>query len=342
MLTADFDYDLPPELIAQEPIEPRDASRMLVLDRATGALAHRHFYDIAEYLRPGDLLVANESRVIPARLPAHKLPSGGRVELLLVARHDDTHWEALVKGRKVPVGQRLALGSEPSDTPEATVEAITPAGGRLLCFDAPIDGRLDSLGVVPLPPYIHTALADAERYQTVYAAVRGSVAAPTAGLHFTPDLMARLQEMGVEWATVLLHIGLDTFRPVSEEVVEEHQIHTEYCEVSAEAAERINRAKAEGRRVIAVGTTSVRVLESAAQDVAQGVRPWRGPTGLFIYPGYRFRVMDALITNFHLPRSSLLMLVSALAGRETMLAAYAEAVRERYRFYSFGDSMFIL
>ena len=277
MLTADFDYDLPPELIAQEPIEPRDASRMLVLDRATGRVTHRHFSDIIDYLRPGDLLVANESRVIPARLPARKLPTGGRVELLLVARHDDTHWEALVKGRKVPVGQRLALGAEPTGAPEATVEAITAAGGRLLRFEAPIDGHLDRLGVVPLPPYIHTSLADAERYQTVYAAVRGSVAAPTAGLHFTPDLMARLGEMGVEWATVLLHIGLDTFRPVSEDVVEEHQIHTEYCEVSAEAAERINRAKAEGRRVIAVGTTSVRVLEDGDPGRGPGRTPVAGP-----------------------------------------------------------------
>ncbi len=222
------------------------------------------------------------------------------------------------------------------------MEAITPAGGRLLCFDAPSTAGWIA-GVVPLPPYIHTALADAERYQTVYAAVRGSVAAPTAGLHFTPDLMARLQELGVEWATVLLHIGLDTFRPVSEEVVEEHQIHTEYCEVSAEAAERINRAKAEGRRVIAVGTTSVRVLESAAQDVAQGVRPWRGPTGLFIYPGYRFRVMDALITNFHLPTRRR----CHAGGRRWPAARRCWRPTPRrcgsaIRFYSFGDCKFIL
>jgi len=343
VLTEAFDYVLPPELIAQTPIEPRDASRLLVLDRAHNTLAHRTFRDISDYLRPGDLLVVNETRVIPARLHATKLPTGGKAELLLLAKRGPTTWEALVTGRKVAVGQRLALvGSGTDEGVQGSVEAITPAGGRLIRFDQPIERHLQGLGSVPLPPYIHTPLADTERYQTIYAREEGSVAAPTAGLHFTAELLQRLRELGVEWATVLLHIGLDTFRPVSEEIVEEHRIHTEYCRVSDETAERINRAVAEGRRVIAVGTTSVRVLETAAQGVSRGVQPWDGPTDLFIYPGYRFRVVDALITNFHLPRSSLLMLVSAFAGLERIQHAYAEATRLRYRFYSFGDSMLIL
>ncbi len=341
MLTSDFDYELPPELIAQEPIEPRDRSRLLVLHRQTGAMEHRTFSDIIEYLRPGDLLVANETRVIPARLQAHKVPTGGRVELLLLSKLDATCWEALVKGRKVRVGQRLALAGQGGGDLEGMVEAITPSGGRRIRFTQPVDEHLEDIGVVPLPPYIHTPLADPERYQTVYARTRGSVAAPTAGLHFTPELLERTRALGAEWAWVLLHIGLDTFRPVSEEHVEEHRIHTEYGRISPEVAQRITRAKAEGRRVIAVGTTSVRVLETAAQE-GGGVAPWEGRTDLYIYPGYRFRVVDALITNFHLPRSSLLMLVSALAGREAIRAAYREAVARRYRFYSLGDSMLIL
>jgi len=348
VLTSDFDYHLPEERIAQDPVEPRDASRLLVVHRDGGALEHRTFRDILAYLRPGDLLVANETRVIPARLQAVKEPTGGRVEVLLLARRDPLRWEALVRGRRVPVGQRLrfvapgaAAGPEPSEA-AAVVEALTPSGGRLLRFDEPVDGRLDALGVVPLPPYIHRTLADPERYQTVYARAEGSTAAPTAGLHFTPDLLARTREMGVEWVSVLLHIGLDTFRPVTEERVEDHRIHTEYCHLSAGAAERINRAVAEGRRVVAVGTTSVRVLETAARGVTRGVAPWDGPTDLFITPGYRYRVVDALVTNFHLPRSSLLMLVSAFAGRDLILHAYDVAIREGYRFYSLGDSMLIL
>ncbi len=277
MLTSEFDYDLPEDRIAQQPLEPRDASRLLVVHRATGEFEHCTFRDIVEYLRPGDLLVANETRVIPARLRAVKDPSGGRVEVLLLARRDPLRWEALVRGRRVPVGQRLLFpragdASEPAAAAApvaATVEAITPSGGRLLRFDAPVDGRLQSLGEVPLPPYIHRALDDPERYQTVYARAEGSTAAPTAGLHFTPELMARTRELGVAWATVLLHIGLDTFRPVTEERVEDHQIHTEYCRLGAEAADAVNRARAEGRRVIAVGTTSVRVLETAARAA-----PW--------------------------------------------------------------------
>ncbi len=346
MLTAEFDYHLPHELIAQEPIEPRDASRLLVLQRATGAWEHRHFRDISEYLRPGDVLVANETRVIPARVAARKAPSGGRVELLLLARREPLAWEALVQGRKVAPGQRLILGQGAEEL-EGVVEAITPAGGRLIRFAAPIEPHLDHLGRTPLPPYITQPLADPERYQTVYAQVRGSVAAPTAGLHLTPELLAELRARGVEWMTALLHIGLDTFRPVSEERVEEHVIHSEYCELGAEAAQTIARAKAEGRRVIAVGTTSVRVLETAGraaaqQGAGQAVLPWRGPTDLYIYPGYTFRVVDGLITNFHLPRSSLLMLVAAFAGLERIRAAYAEAIRERYRFYSLGDGMLIV
>lgn len=341
MLTSEFDYRLPEELIAQEPIEPRDASRMLVVHRAEDRMEHRHFYDIVEYLRPGDVLVANETRVIPARLQAFKAPSGGRVELLLLSRHNDLLWEALVKGRRVAEGHRLELRDQGGRAlVAATVEAVTPSGGRLLRFEAPIDTLVDQLGATPLPPYIHRPLDDPERYQTVYARVRGSAAAPTAGLHFTPELMARVGEMGVEWVSVLLHIGLDTFRPVTEEVVEEHRIHTEYCHLSEEAAQRLRRARAEGRRIVAVGTTSVRVLETAAQSGE--IEAWDGPTALYIYPGYRFRAVDALITNFHLPRSSLLMLISAFAGTDRVQQAYAEAVRRRYRFYSLGDAMLIV
>ena len=348
MLTSDFDYFLPPDRIAQRPIEPRDASRLMVVHRATGDLEHRHFRDITDYMRPGDVLVANETRVIPARLRAVKDPSGGRVEVLLLAQRDPLHWEALVKGRRVGVGQRLRFPAAGDAAIAATVEAITPAGGRLLRFDAPLNGRLSSLGEVPLPPYIHEALEDPERYQTVYAREEGSTAAPTAGLHFTPELLERTRRLGMEWVSVVLHIGLDTFRPVTEEQVEDHRIHTEYCRLGTAAAEAINRAKVEGRRVIAVGTTSVRVLESAAQGPGEAspegpwIAPWDGPTDLFIFPGYRFRIIDALVTNFHLPRSSLLMLVSAFAGRELMMRAYEEAIREGYRFYSLGDSMLIL
>jgi S-adenosylmethionine:tRNA ribosyltransferase-isomerase len=344
VLTQEFDYELPPELIAQTPIEPRDASRLMVVDRDAGTIAHRRFRDIIDYLRPGDLLVANETRVIPARCTARKVPTGGKVELLLLAKRDPLRWEALVKGRRVPVGQRLALGrDDATGALEGTVEAITASGGRLIRFERPVEPYLQTVGSVPLPPYVHQPLEDTERYQTVYAREEGSVAAPTAGLHFTDALIARTRDLGVEWATVLLHIGLDTFRPVNEDVVEEHQIHSEYCRLTEEVAERINRARRQGRRVIAVGTTSVRVLETAAQHGLEGgVGAWDGPTELFIYPGYRFRLVDALLTNFHLPRSSLLMLVSALAGPERIRRAYAEAIRLRYRFYSFGDSMLIL
>ncbi|MCR4406260.1 MAG: tRNA preQ1(34) S-adenosylmethionine ribosyltransferase-isomerase QueA [Anaerolineae bacterium] len=340
MKTSDFDYTLPPELIAQTPIEPRDASRLLVLDRASGQLTHSFFRDIGTYLRPGDLLVANESRVIPARLQARKIPTGGKIELLLVAKRDERTWETLVKGRKLVPGHELAIGHD-EDQVTGRVLEITKAGGRLINFEQPIEPLLDKLGVIPLPPYIHTPLADAERYQTVYARQEGSVAAPTAGLHFTPQLLRSLQQAGVQLAFVTLDIGMDTFRPVKEEQIEEHVIHTERCEISPETAHLINQAKQENRRVIAVGTTVVRVLETAAS--ASGiVQTFAGSTNLFIYPGFQFRVVDALITNFHLPRSTLLMLVCAFAGRELIFKAYEEAIRERYRFYSFGDAMLIL
>jgi S-adenosylmethionine:tRNA ribosyltransferase-isomerase len=369
--TSDFDYDLPASHIAQVATEPRDSSRLLILDRATGALAHRIFCDIGEYLRPGDLLVANDSRVIPARLQALKIPSGGKVELLLLARQDDLTWEALVKGRRTPIGTRLALHRPDQDGEHPALEgqivAWTESGGRLIRWDAPVEPLLDALGTVPLPPYIRGPIADPERYQTVYARQRGSVAAPTAGLHFTPELLVALRRQGVQLAFVDLEIGLDTFRPVESETVEAHHIHSERCSLSSEVARQINQAKLEGRRVIAVGTTSVRVLETAARIAgrsttrpsgspdhsgvnceAQGagcawqtVSAFSGPTDLYIYPPFQFRVIDALITNFHLPRSSLLMLVSAFAGRELVLNAYEEAKQAGYRFYSLGDAMLI-
>ena len=350
MRTADFDYCLPPELVAQTPVEPRDSSRLLILHRATRQLEHRAFRDIGSYLRPGDLLVANESRVIPARLFGRKEPTGARVEMLLLNRRSDGAWEVLLKpGRRVKPGAVVsidALGSSSTRDEPLLAEVVdyTPAGGRVVCFSRPVEPLLDGLGVMPLPPYIHTPLADPERYQTVYSRVRGSVAAPTAGLHFTPDLMAALQQNGVEVAFVTLHVSMDTFRPVQEEDPSEHRMYSEQCELPVHTAEAVNRARVEGRRVIAVGTTSVRVLETAGRLSSEGqapIRPFLGPTSLFIYPGFDFRVVNALITNFHLPRSSLLMLVAAFAGKQPMDYAYGEAIRLRYRFYSFGDAMFI-
>jgi S-adenosylmethionine:tRNA ribosyltransferase-isomerase len=351
--TSDFCYDLPESYIAQQPVEPRDSSRLLILDRKSGALTHRIFREVGEYLCPGDLLIANESRVIPARLFAHKVPSGGKVELLLLARRDERTWESLVRGRKTPAGTWLAL-SERDDTDSSPVVkgevvAWTESGERLIRWERPIDDLLDRLGIIPLPPYVHVPLADPERYQTVYARQPGSVAAPTAGLHFTPELLLSLRRQGVQLAFVNLDIGLDTFRPVETEQVEDHHMHSETCSLSPDVARQVNQAKLEGRRVIAVGTTSVRVLETAAPITAptsacpwQTVTAFSGPTDLFIYPGFEFRVVDALITNFHLPRSSLLMLVSAFASRELIMAAYEEAKKERYRFYSLGDAMLIL
>jgi len=353
--TSDFDYDLPQELIAQTPVEPRDASRLMVVHRETGRIEHRVFRDIGAYLRPGDLLVLNQTRVIPARLLGHKAETGGKVELLLLRRHDGHTWEALVRGKRLRPGVRIRLDAPHSDPPipdppTCRVIAETESGGRLIRFDRPIEPLLDRLGVMPLPPYIREPLRDPERYQTVYGRVEGSAAAPTAGLHFTPELLVKLRRQGVEMAYITLHIGLDTFRPVKEERVEEHRIHTEWYEVTPAVAEQVNRARLEGRRIVAVGTTVVRALESAAQGCApdgescgwRTVAAYAGPTDLFIYPGYRFRVVEALITNFHLPRSTLLMLVSAFAGRELILRAYGEAVRERYRFFSFGDAMLLV
>ena len=339
---SDFDYELPPELIAQTPIEPRDASRLLALSRANGAIEHAHFHDLPRFLRPGDLLVANESRVIPARLHGQK-PTGGAVEVLLLRRRDDQTWEALVRGRGVREGLALWFGADDHRL-QARVVATLPHGGRLLEFDRPVEPVLAELGVMPLPPYIHAPLADHERYQTVYSRAPGSAAAPTAGLHFTPRLIEQVRALGVEWATVTLHVGLDTFRPVTVDDVAQHQMHSEYFEIDQAAADTINHARRDRRRIIAVGTTTVRVLETvgrAAEQAGHEIEPCREDTAIFIYPPYRFRVIDGLITNFHLPRSTLLMLVSALAGREAIRAAYMTAIREQYRFFSFGDAMLI-
>ena len=349
MRTADFDYELPQELIAQTPVEPRDASRLLVIDRATGEIEHRRFFELPEWLRPGDLLVYNESRVIPARLFARK-ETGGKVEILLLRRHDSHTWEALVGGRRIRLGSRLTLLNGPDGPPTGTTVEVTEVGAganRVLRFNQPVLALAERLGATPLPPYIHTPLADAERYQTVYARTPGSAAAPTAGLHFTPALLERLRAMGARSTFVTLHIGLDTFQPVTEECVQDHEIHTEYALLTSETARAIAETRQSGSRVVAVGTTSVRVLETAAlkaetSDQGQIIRPFEGPTDLFIYPGYHHRVVDTLITNFHLPRSTLLMLVAAFAGKELIDRAYAEAIDMRYRFYSFGDAMLIL
>ena len=345
MKTSDFDYYLPQELIAQSPIEPRDASRLMVLDRKTGTIEHRVFSDLANYLTAGDVLVCNESRVIPARLFGRKVSTGGKVELLLVAKRGEQAWEVLTKGRKVRVGTRIELDRDGREGLVGEVVGQAGEGARLIEFEVPIESFLDELGVVPLPPYIHEPLGEPERYQTIYARVKGSVAAPTAGLHFTPQLMRELEARGVEFAFLTLHIGLDTFRPVRTETVEDHPMHSEYCQLSLEVAEQINRAKAEGGHVIAVGTTSVRALETAARNLEPetwNLKPFTGWTDLFIYPGYQFRAVDALITNFHLPRSTLLMLVAAFTGKELIDKAYREAVQREYRFYSFGDTMLIL
>jgi len=340
MKTSDFDYELPPECIAQTPVEPRHASRLLVLDRQSGGLEHTTFWNIGSYLHPGDLLVVNQTRVIPARLFARKVPGGGRVELLLLRRLDETGWEALGGGKGLVRGRHMQVVGGP----EAEIEAVLEGSRRLVRFSEPIEPFLEQAGNVPLPPYIHTPLVDRERYQTVYAREPGSAAAPTAGLHFTPELIAALEARRIGFAQVTLHVGLDTFAPVTEADPEEHTIHTEWCEVTPAAAERINTARREGGRIVAVGTTSVRTVESAARFAGNGqaVRPISGPTDLFILPGYRFSGVDAMVTNFHLPRSTLLMLVSAFAGRERILAAYETAKQRGYRFYSFGDAMLIL
>lgn len=340
MKTSDFDFFLPEELIAQTPLERRDASRLLTLDRTTGAVAHHHFYELPQFLRPGDCLVMNDSRVLPARLIGHRLPGGGACEVLLLTDKGEGRWECLVRpGRRLKPGAQMSFGDGQLT---ATVEEELPGGNRLVRFhyEGIFLEVLETLGKMPLPPYIKEELQDRERYQTVYSKVTGSAAAPTAGLHFTPELLAQLEAMGVRLCYVTLHVGLGTFRPVKAEELTEHEMHSEFCMIPEETARAINETKAAGGRVICVGTTSCRTIESfAAPDGT--LAPASGWTNIFIYPGYRFKVLDGLITNFHLPQSTLIMLVSALAGREHVLAAYEEAVREKYRFFSFGDAMFI-
>ena len=339
MKTSDFDFQLPEELIAQTPLERRDASRLLTLDKTTGAVGHHHFYDLPRFLRPGDCLVLNDSRVLPARLIGHR-PTGGACEVLLLVDRGGDLWECLVRpGRKLKPGAQVIFGDGQLT---ATVEAELNDGKRAVRFhyQGIFLEILEQLGRMPLPPYIRAELHDQERYQTVYSKVTGSAAAPTAGLHFTPELLERVQKMGVKVCCVTLHVGLGTFRPVKVEEITDHEMHSEFCVISQETADIINQTKANGGRVICVGTTSCRTIESfAAEDGTMSERS--GWTNIFIYPGYKFKVLDALITNFHLPQSTLLMLVSALAGREHILAAYEEAVREKYRFFSFGDAMLI-
>ena len=340
MKTSDFDFQLPDELIAQTPLERRDASRLLVLDKGSGATRHMHFYDLPTLLRPGDCLILNDSRVLPARLLGHREPGGGAVEVLLLVDRGEKVWECLVRpGRKLKPGTRLSFGD---GLLKAEVLSVEEGGNRLIRFE--YSGifleLLEQLGRMPLPPYIKAELQDPERYQTVYSREVGSTAAPTAGLHFTKELLMQIEELGVRICYVTLHVGLGTFRPVKAEEIAEHEMHSEYCVVPSDTAETVNRTKAEGGRIICVGTTSCRTVESFAEEdgtLKAGGR-W---TNIFIYPGYRFKVLDCLITNFHLPQSTLVMLVSALAGREHILSAYREAVEMRYRFFSFGDAMFI-
>ena len=339
MKTSDFDYDLPPERIAQTPLEPRHASRLMVLDRSMDELRHSIFSRLSDFIQPGDVLVVNQTRVIPARLPAHK-PTGGKAEILLLRQIDGLTWEALVGGKNIHAGSRLVV----DDGPAAKI--LSPDSGTLrqVRFDEPIETFLPRVGQIPLPPYIHTPLHDPDRYQTIYANIPGSAAAPTAGLHFTPELIESLEKNGNHFARVTLHVGLDTFAPVTEEEVQDHHIHTEWCDIPASTVEMINTASRNGKRIIAVGTTSVRTLETAALYAAPGERVgvYQGPTSIFITPGYTFKAVDAMITNFHLPHSTLIMLVSAFAGRERVLSAYRKAVDMSYRFYSFGDAMLIL
>jgi len=335
MKTSDFNYILPQEMIAQTPVEPRDSSRLLVLHRESGEIEHLNFRDIGRFLNSGDLLVINQTRVIPARIYARK-ETGGKVELLLLRQEDEITWRALVGGKGLVAGKKVFV----DDGPEAEIIEVLEGAQRLIRFDEPIEPYFPQIGNVPLPPYIHAKLDDPERYQTVYAQEPGSAAAPTAGLHFTPRLLDELKAQGVDIAEVTLHVGLDTFAPVTEENADEHHIHTEWCEITPEEAKKINKTKQAGGRIVAVGTTSVRTLESAAQTGA--ILPTSGPTSLFILPGYNFQAVDMMITNFHLPKSTLLMLVSAFAEREQILNAYEVAKEEGYRFYSFGDAMIIL
>lgn len=339
LLKSDYYYDLPEELIAQTPAQPRDSSRLLVYDRATGETQDRIFRDVTQFLRAGDVLVVNNTKVLPARMFAYT-ENGGKVEVLLLRRLDIDRWEVLVKpGKKARPGADLVVSEELS----LTVEDRTPTGERIVKFrfDGVFEDILSRVGTMPLPPYIHEKLKDQSRYQTVYCKTDGSAAAPTAGLHFTEELMRKIREMGVEIAEVLLHVGLGTFRPVKEEDLTHHVMHSEYYKVDERAAQIVNAAKREGRRVIAVGTTSVRTLETVADEEGM-LRPCSGDTSIFIYPPYKFKCVDALITNFHLPESTLIMLVSALMGREQCLSVYRQAVEKKYRFFSFGDAMLIL
>lgn len=338
MLLSDFHYELPADRIAQQPLNPRDHSRLLILDRQTGDITHRRFYHVPDYLEPGDTLVFNNTRVIPARLLGVRADTGGKVEVFLLNRLNDTDWETLVKpGKRARTGMKITFG------PDLSCQILdnTEFGGRIVRFefDGVFETILDRLGETPLPPYIHERLADSERYQTVYSKEKGSAAAPTAGLHFTDSLLADLAAKGVNLVFVTLHVGLGTFRPVSVENITDHIMHREYYSVSPETADVINKTKELGKKVVAVGTTSVRTLETAGADGK--VKPGSGYTNIFIYPGYHFRVIDALITNFHLPESTLLMLISAFASRDLVLQAYETAIQEEYRFFSFGDAMFI-
>jgi S-adenosylmethionine:tRNA ribosyltransferase-isomerase len=340
--TSDFDYDLPTSYIAQTPLEQRDHSRLLILERQTGNIQHTLFKDIGNYLNSGDILVINETRVIPARLFARKLPSGGRVEILLIRKRDAQTWEVLVGGKGLIEGRHLQVESltKGVKSPLAIVEVVMDGAERVIRFSEPLESFFPNIGHVPLPPYIHTRLDDPERYQTVYARTSGSVAAPTAGLHFTPQLIDDLQTKGIQFARVTLHVGLDTFAPVNEVDPLEHKIHSEWCQLAQGMVDKINLVREKGGRVIAVGTTSVRTLESA---VINGIlNAFEGSTNLFILPGYKFQIVDAMVTNFHLPRSTLIMLVSAFVGREKVLNAYEVAKKADYRFYSFGDAMLII
>lgn len=340
MKTSDFYYDLPEELIAQDPLENRSDSRLMVLDKETGAVSHHVFREIVDYLNPGDCLVINDTKVIPARLIGEREGTGAKIEVLLLKRKTGDVWETLVKpGRKAKPGTRIQFGG---GLLVGEVMDIVDEGNRLIRFEFEgiFEEILDQLGQMPLPPYITHQLKDKDRYNTVYATHSGSAAAPTAGLHFTPELLKTIEEKGIDIARVTLHVGLGTFRPVKVDDVENHHMHSEFYMIDEEAAEKINRAKENGKRVICVGTTSCRTIESAADENGR-LKPCSGWTEIFIYPGYQFKILDCLITNFHLPESTLIMLVSALAGRERILAAYKEAVEQKYRFFSFGDAMFI-
>jgi S-adenosylmethionine:tRNA ribosyltransferase-isomerase len=339
--TSDFYYDLPEELIAQDPLEDRSGSRLLVLDKETGEIKHRMFRDITEYLRPGDCMVINDTKVIPARLIGSKIGTDAKIEVLLLKRKENDVWETLVKpGRKAKPGTRISFGD---GLLVGEVIDVVEEGNRLIHFEYKgiFEEILDRLGQMPLPPYITHQLQDRDRYNTVYAVHEGSAAAPTAGLHFTPELLEEIQEKGIEIARVTLHVGLGTFRPVKVDDVTEHHMHSEFYQIDEEAAKKINRANDNGGRVVCVGTTSCRTIESAADENGR-LKACSGWTEIFIYPGYQFKILDCLITNFHLPESTLIMLVSALAGKEHVLVAYEEAVKERYRFFSFGDAMLIV